>query len=199
MSSDNIIEGLLGASLASLTSRFKAWSAPEQLDFFALIALADIGRQAVGGDMGSVSTGLEFSGEAGPLRLVLQSAGGLQLLEEGSVKLRAGPGFAVNSAGALSLALKPGLQGKGTCLAFDGGACVLRVDSSGLTQVGDNLAIVFGDGLQGNSGLALKLVPAASGLQVSSSGLAVLCDPSGGLTINAEGRLTLNLEFLMGI
>jgi len=198
MSNDNTIEGLLGASLASLNSRFKAWVAPEQPDFYALIALADIGRQAVGGGVEPLSTGLEFSGEAGPLRLALQSAGGLQL-EKDSVKLRTGAGFEVDSAGALALALKSGPQGKGTCLAFAGNACVLTVESSGLTQEDGKLAVIADDCLRGNSGLALKLAPAASGLQLHSGGLAVRYNPSGGLAINAEGKLTLDLDFLMGI
>jgi hypothetical protein len=201
MSNDNTIEGLLGASLASLKSRFKAWVAPEQPDFYALIALADIGRQAVGGGAEPVSTGLEFNGESGPLCLALQSAGGLQL-DDDSLKLRAGAGFKVDSAGALALALKSGPQGKGTCLAFAGNTCVLnvlKVDSSGLTQADGKLAVIADDCLRGSSGLALKLAPAASGLQLHPSGLAVRCNPSGGLAINAEGKLTLDLEFLMGI
>jgi len=75
----------------------------------------------------------------------------------------------------------------------------LTVESSGLTQEDGKLAVIADDCLRGNSGLALKLAPAASGLQLHSGGLAVRYNPSGGLAINAEGKLTLDLDFLMGI
>ena len=65
------IEELHGISLESLTARFSAWKAPQQVDFHALIALADIGRQAVGERGDSGSTGLVFQGDVGPLRLVV--------------------------------------------------------------------------------------------------------------------------------
>lgn len=189
------IEGLYGISLENLTSRFTAWKAPQQADFHALIALADIGRQAVEEGKGAAPTGLVFHGGVGPLRLAVPSLGCLQLSGAG-VQLQVGQGVKVGSGG-LALALAPGQHS--TCLAFENGACVLKVSSSGVLQAGGKLALAVGDGVQNSSGVALKLAPARSGLQVDANGLAVGCDPAGGLTIDAEGKLTLDLEFLMGI
>lgn len=184
-----------GYPLMKLKSRFKAWVAPQQADFYALIALAGIGHEAVGLSLveeNAAPVGLVFNGTAGPLCLVLQSAGGLQLAD-GSVVLRAGDGCELGSAG-LSLKL---LQRGG--LAVEGGALVLKVRGASLSQESNTLTTVVGDGVQNNPKLALKLAEGAHALRLGVQGLAVCCDAAGGLTINAEGKLTLDLDFLMGV
>lgn len=178
-------------SLAQLRSAFEAGAIPTDSDYAALIARADIGRQAVGlcEDLKTVrknQTGLSWAAN-GPLTIKLATGvndkSGLKLTTEGvGVKAGAGiqvdkQGVAVRAVGALGvneqglhLKLGPGLELTSTEVTLK-----LR-DKSGLALERNGLAVRLAE----NSGIStengLSLIVDSSFLVQNAAGLSLAAD-----------------------
>ncbi|AKA86360.1 hypothetical protein [Pseudomonas synxantha] len=190
-------------SLAQLRSAFETGAIPTDSDYAALIARADIGRQAVGlsEDLNTVTenqTGLSWTAN-GPLTIKLATGAnnesGLKLTENG-VEVQAGAGIqvddqgvAVRAVGALSadekglhLKLGPGLE-----LTADSKVTLKLKNSSGLTLEKNELAVKLAEksGMSTENGLSLIvnqdfLVQNESGLSLVAGVVKRAVDAIGG-------------------
>lgn len=185
----------------ALKERFKAGSIPLQTDFADLIDLANMGRQAVGGEKGQTgpANGFTLSSE-GRLELKPNVAKGISVDQDGiAVKVNTNNGLTVTSAG---IAIKDGLG-----LEFSStGQLNLKVKKDGGVNGGpEGASVISGNGIAvTSSGVNIKLAKGASanggggqgtdrftslgragGLELSSNGLSV--DAGNGIQIDPQG------------
>ncbi|MBV4482642.1 hypothetical protein [Pseudomonas khavaziana] len=199
-------------SLAQLRSAFETGAIPTDSDYAALIARADIGRQAVGlsEDLKTVTenqTGLSWTAN-GPLTIKLAAdaddKSGLKLTTEGvGVKAGAGiqvdkQGVAVRAVGALSadeqglhLKLGPGLE------LADNKVTLNLKDGSGLVLEESGLAVKLAEmsGMSTEKGLSLIvdqtfLVQKTTGLSLVAEVVKEAVDKIGGALQKAISLVT---------
>lgn len=175
----------------TLKHSFAAWAVPQEKDFQALISLAEIGCQAVA-DLELAATGLANAGGTKPLQVVLNTDQGLHLTPGSGI------GLNVNVSGGLQV-VAGGLSIKtGTGIAIEPTTQVLTLQKLGepLSQKQGMLEIIRGKEMMSGDTLGLT-ADASRGMAVSINGLRIHCSPTGGLIVDANGQLTLDLEYLM--
>ncbi|EDT38415.1 hypothetical protein [Burkholderia ambifaria] len=186
---------------AQLREAFGAWAVPVERDFQDLIFLADIGRQALGLDENMVppakspQTGLGITSGDGSIDVRLDGLGGLgRMSANAGIALTCGTGLAMGADGLT--------VDRGAGFDFDtrSGGLMLSMIAP-LSQANEVLEIVRGAGI-GHHGAepgALALLSDPQSLRVDGTGLAIICSPGGGLTVDDQGQLTIDIESLMDL
>lgn len=165
-------------TIQQIRASFAATKVPVQTDFEALIDLAFLGPMP--------GNGLTQTDD-GTLRINRSNKSGLELTEKGL---------------AVLCATDSGLTIENNQLRVQGGPGIaveekvkLRL-SPPLTEQGDKLSVRVGQGLKFEGG-ALTLHVDQRTVVVKSNIVHVQCDPHGGLKIDKDGQLTVDLSQLM--
>lgn len=150
----------------ALKARFKAGSIPLQTDFADVIDLANMGRQAVGGEQGQTGPANGFTlSSNGRLELKPNAAKGILVDNNGvAVRVDESKGMQVSNTG-IGVKLYPNWG-----LEYNNLGIWVKVDNKGLTV--------------DQNGVAIK-VDANKGVQVSSSGISVKA--GSGVAVNSSG------------
>ena len=178
-------------SVEALKKSFSAWAVPQEKDFQALISLAEVGCQAVAG-VELAATGLASAGGTKPLQVVLGIGQGLHLTPGSGIELNVNVSAGLQ-VGAGGLSVKTG-----TGIAIDPTTQALTLQKLGapLSQKQGILEVIRGEEMMSGDALGLT-ADASRSMAVSINGLSIHCSPTGGLIVDANGQLTLDLEYLM--
>lgn len=177
--------------LLQLRQQFAAWQVPSEVSFSRLIDVAALpfkpGNGLAGGDPSTEIGGVDVGGVT---LLHIQVGDGIQITAKGmELKPAAEGGVALTEEGAATVAVSGGLK-----VGKDG----IGILTSGALQGGAELSIVIDEkqGIRHDEGnVAIHFDPMSF---EADNALRVRCRPSGGLCLDEQGCLVLDIKTILG-